>query len=170
MEGWGSWESPSVFQIARKRRRTAPPFLVHLIMHLFRICGEDFRPRSRKVRPPLPGYVKWPHIRKSLNVRQSYTDWTIVYSFSDNTRNSVYKMNISEFWYQWPKVRSICDHYKSMEKNEKHLPLTKTILYTLKHRITEIIDILNRKIASNEPPHDPKVTSGHERSPAGFRQ
>ena len=37
-------------------RRAAPPFLAHLIIHLFRTCCENFKPRSRKVRSP--GYVK----------------------------------------------------------------------------------------------------------------
>ena len=51
-----------------------PPirFLAHLIIHLFRTCCENVRPRSRKVRSP--GHVKWPHLIKSLNVRQRYTD------------------------------------------------------------------------------------------------
>ena len=51
-----------------------PPlrFLAHLIIHLFRTCCENFRPRSRKVRSP--NHVKWPHLIKSLNVLQRYTD------------------------------------------------------------------------------------------------
>ena len=48
--------------------------------------------------------------------------------------------------------------------------LTKTILNTLQHRVTGRIDTLNRKIATSDPPHDPKFTSGHERPPAVFRQ
>ena len=44
------------FQIVQKRRRAAPPFLAHLIIHLFRTCCANFRPRSRKVRSP--GHVK----------------------------------------------------------------------------------------------------------------
>ena len=28
-----------------------------------------------------PGYVKWPHLRKSLNARHSYTDWTTAWKF-----------------------------------------------------------------------------------------
>ena len=43
-----------------------PPlqFLAKLIIHLFRICCENFRPRSRKVRSP--GHVKWPHLIKKF--------------------------------------------------------------------------------------------------------
>ena len=57
MGGGGFRESPSgFFQIARKGRRCALPFLAHLTIHLFRICCETFRSRSRKVRSP--GHVK----------------------------------------------------------------------------------------------------------------
>ena len=51
--GGGVVETPlRFFQIVQKRRRAAPPFLAHLIIHLFRTCCENFRPRSRKVRSP----------------------------------------------------------------------------------------------------------------------
>ena len=52
------------------------------------------------------------------------------------------------------------------EKIEKRLFWTKTILNTLslKHQVTGRIDNLNWKIATSAPLHDPKVTSGHERS------
>ena len=42
--------------IAGKRRRSAPPFLAQLFIHLFRTLCENFRPRSLKVRSP--GHVK----------------------------------------------------------------------------------------------------------------
>ena len=59
-----------------------------------------------------PGHArsghKWPHLIKSLNVRQRYTDWTIALKLSAiATSNSVYKTYILEFRYRWPKVRSI---------------------------------------------------------------
>ena len=48
---------PSGFsQISQKRRRCAPPFLAHLIIHLFRIGCQNFSSRSSKVRSP--GQVK----------------------------------------------------------------------------------------------------------------
>ena len=112
---WGVLRTPlRFFQIV------APPFLAHLITHLFRTYCENFRPRSRKVRSP--DHVKWPHLTKSLNVRQRYTDWTNALKLSAIAiNNSVYKMNISEFRYRWPKVRSILWplHYKSMGEKWK---------------------------------------------------
>ena len=36
-------------QISQKRRRCAPPFLAHLIVHLFRIGCQNFSSRSPKV-------------------------------------------------------------------------------------------------------------------------
>ena len=56
------------------------------------------------------------------------------------------------------------------EKIEKRLFWTKTILSTLKQRVTGRIDTQNRKIVTSDPLYDPKVISGHERSPAVFRQ
>ena len=82
------------FQLVQKRRRAAPPFLAHLIIHLFCTCCENFRPRSRKVRSP--GHIKWPHLIKCLNVRQRYTDWTFALKLSAiATSNIVYKTYIS---------------------------------------------------------------------------
>ena len=40
----------------KKWRRSAPPFMTRLFIHLFRTCCKNFRPRSLKVRSP--GYVK----------------------------------------------------------------------------------------------------------------
>ena len=45
--------TPFFFQIARKRQRAALQVLAHLMIHLFRICCRNFRPRSRKVRSPV---------------------------------------------------------------------------------------------------------------------
>ena len=110
---------PSGFsRISQKRRRAAPPFLVHVFLHHFRTCCENFRPRPFKVRSP--GHVKWPYLRKSSKARYSYTDWTITLKLSAiDMSNSMYKMYISDFWYLWPKVRSILRplHYKSMGEN-----------------------------------------------------
>ena len=87
-------------RLSKKRRRCAPPFLAHLIIHPFRTCCENFRPRSRKVRSPC--HVKWPHLIKSLNVPQRYTDQTIALKLSAiDTSNSVYKMHIPAFLHQW---------------------------------------------------------------------
>ena len=63
-------------------------------------------PRSLKVRSP--GHVKWPHLRKSLNARQSYTDLPIALKLlAINIPNNIYKMYIWEFLYQWPKFTDI---------------------------------------------------------------
>ena len=65
--------------------------------------------------------------------------------------NSVYKMYISEFWYLWSKVRSILwPLQRQWDKIERRLFWTKTILNTLKHRVTGKIDTLNVKIATSE--------------------
>ena len=67
----GGWDPLRFFQISKN----APPFLAHLMIHLFCTYCENFTPRSCKVRSP--GHTKGPHLIKSLNVHQSYTDWTI---------------------------------------------------------------------------------------------
>ena len=162
--GRGVFEHPpSGFSpIAEKRRRGAPPFLAQLFIHLFRTLNENFRPRSLKVRSP--GHVKWPHLRKTLNVRHSYTEWLITLKLSAiDIRTSIYETYISEFRYRWPKVRSILRplHYKSKEKNERRLFCTKTIQNTLKHRVTGIIDFLSRNIVTSDPS---ACHQGHGRS------
>ena len=45
------------------------------VHNLFWTLCENFRPRSIKVM--YPDHVKWPHLRKSLNARHSYTEWQI---------------------------------------------------------------------------------------------
>ena len=111
--------------------------------------------RSRQVTPP--------HHRKTLNVRHSYTEWPITLKLSAiDIRTSIYE-TISEFWYRWPKVRSILRplHYKSMGENERRLFCTKTIQNTLKHRITGRIDFLSRNIVTGDPSSS---RQGHFRS------
>ena len=93
----GSWEPlPSVFQIVRRQRRAAPPFLAQLIHTLSYI----FSAHVVKLLDPdhaRSGYVKWPHLIKSLNAGQSYTDWTIALKLSAiDIRTSVYETYISE--------------------------------------------------------------------------
>ena len=48
--------STSRLRFSRLPENDGPPFLAHLIMHLFRTCCEKFTLRSRKVM--LPGHVK----------------------------------------------------------------------------------------------------------------
>ena len=70
----------------------------------------------------LPGHVKTPHLRKSLNARHSYTEWLFTLKLSEiDIHNSIYKIYISEFLYRWPKVRSNLRplHYKSTGENWK---------------------------------------------------
>ena len=154
---------PSGFsQIAEKRRRGAPPFLAQLFIHLFRTLCEKFGPRSLKVRSP--SHVKWPHLRKSLNVRHSYTEWPISLKLSAiNIRTSIYETYISEFWYRWPKVRSILPplHYKSMGEKWKAPLLKENHSKTLKHRVTSRLDTLSRNIQTSDPS---ACRQGHFRS------
>ena len=151
---------------------TPPSLLECLFIRLFRTCYKNFRPRSHKVRSP--GHVKWPHLRKRLNARPSYTEWRVTWKLLGiDVRNSIYNMHISEHWYRWPKVRPILRsfHYKSTGNIERRLFLTKTIRDTLKHRVTGRFDTLNRNIATSDPPlHVAKVILDHERSPTVFRQ
>ena len=112
---------------------------------------ENFRPRSLNVRSP--GHVKRPHLRKSFNARQSYTEWPITLKLSAiDTRISIYQMYISEFLYPWPKVRSTLRplHYKWMGENERRPFWKKPIRSTLKHRVTGRLDTLSRNIATSD--------------------
>ena len=54
----GRLDAPHQFfsSIAKKRRRTAPPFFAYLSMHPFRTLPEKFSRRSEQVRSP--GQVK----------------------------------------------------------------------------------------------------------------
>ena len=119
--GRGAIESPPpVFSDCRKGRRVAPRFLTHLFTHLWRICCENFRPRSLNVKSP--GHVKWPYLTKSLNVPHSFTDWTIAVHLSViDTRTSICKIVISKFLSWLPKDRSTLWrlHYKSTGENWK---------------------------------------------------
>ena len=112
--------------------------------------------RSRQVTSP----------QKSLKARHSYTEWPITLKLLPiDIRNSICKMCISEVWYRWPKVRSVlwpqiigmCQK----EKIERSMFWTKPILNTLKRRVTDRIDILNREIATSGPSSWPQ---GHFRS------
>ena len=105
--------------------RRAPPFLSHLFMHLYRTCCENFRPRSLKVRSPgHVGHVKRHHLRKVwMLVIVTPNDWSHwnFHRLISLTANSIYKIIISEYWYRWPKIRSILRplHYKLMVENWK---------------------------------------------------
>ena len=59
-----------------------------------------------KVRSPC--HVKWLHLRKRLNARHSYTDWTIALNFSaiDMRIFLESRERISEFLYRWSRVVS----------------------------------------------------------------
>ena len=79
--------TPQVF----RRYLTKVTAECHRFWHFFsRIRCENLRSRSLKVRSP--DHVKWPHLRKSLNARHSYTNWSIALNLSTiNIRNSIYK-------------------------------------------------------------------------------
>ena len=101
--------------------------------------------RSRQVTSP----------QKSLNARHSYTECLITLKLPVfDIRTSIYKMHILEFWYPWPKVRSILRplHYnKSIGENEMCPFWKKTIWNTLKHRVTGRLDTLSLNIATSDP-------------------
>ena len=71
-----------------------------------------------------------------------------------------------------PRSGQFCDFsiISQWEKIEMLLFWTKTIWNTLKHRFIGRVDTLNRNIATSDPSSCHKVISGHERSPAVFRQ
>ena len=139
--------------------------LTHLFIHIFRICCENFRPRSS------PDRVKWPHLMKSFNARYRYADGTIALKLpAIGTSNAAYKMYISEFCYRWPKVRSILWHlpYKLIGENWKAFVLDGN---HSKHSQTSGYKQLTPwigKLRPVTPPHNPKVTSGQERLPKFF--
>ena len=143
---------------------------VQMFLHFF-CTRKNYRPRSPKVRSP--GQVKWPHLMKSLNARQRYTDWTIALKLSAiDIHTSIYETYISEFWYRWPKVRSILRplHYKSMGEKMKGTSFARKPFKTLSSiglqvELTSWVGIL----WPVTPRHVFKVISGHESSPAVFR-
>ena len=137
------------------------PFLTHLIMHLFHIYSENFRPRPRKVRSP--GHVKGPHLIKSLNASQSYTDWTIALKLSViDTSYSVWKCISHNFDIGDQRSGQFCDLsiISQWEKIQKRLFWMKVILNTLKRLVLGKIDNLNRKFATSDPSSWPQ---GHFR-------
>ena len=75
-----------------------------------------------KVTPP--SHIKWPDLKlhfQSLRACQRHTkDPNSLKLAVCNTDICIYALFISDFWYRWPKVRSISwpPHYKSMGKIE----------------------------------------------------
>ena len=140
------------------------------VHNLFHTC-DNFRPRSLKVRSP--GHAKGPHLIKSLNASHSYTEWPFTLKLSVlDICNSIYKMFISEFWYWWPKVRSILWplHCKLMGEKWKVPVLDEN---HLKHLNIRLPVNLTPKVGILRPvtPHlVAMINSGHERSPAVFRK
>ena len=159
----------SFFSICQKTAARAPLFLAHLNIHLFRIDCKNLRRRSRKVRSP--GHVKWPHIIKSLNARQSYNDRTVALKLSAIDTVSI-KCIAHNFDIDDLRSSQFCDPsiISQCEKIEKHLFCTKPILNILKHRFTGKIYTLTKKLHPVTLSHDHKVISGHERSPAFLPQ
>ena len=60
--------------------------------------------------------------------------------------------------------------WREWEKNEMRLFSPKTNRNALKHRVTGSLDTLSQIIATSTSRHVAKDISGHERSPAVFRQ
>ena len=87
-------DTPCVFCRYLKKQRSAPLFLAQPVhIHLFCICCENFRRLSLKVRSP--GHVKWPHLRRIVNARHNYTNWTVTLKLSAiDTSRSIAKMYI----------------------------------------------------------------------------
>ena len=78
-------------------------------------------------------------------------------------RTRIYKTYISEFWYRWPKVRSILRplHYKSMGEKMKGASFARKPFKTLKHLVTGRIDTLSPNIVTGDPS---SCRQGHFRS------
>ena len=111
--------------------------------------------------------------QKSFNARHSYTECPITLKLSAiDIRTSIFKIYTSEFWYRWPKVRSILwlHHYKSIGKMKSacfwSIPFETLSNIGLQVDVTHWVGIL----PPVTPRHVAKVISGHERSPAVFRQ
>ena len=91
----------SFSQIVQKRRRAAPPFLVHLISHHFHTLSENFKSRSPQVRSP--GQVKWSRLQKCLRPRQGYSFRVISMKLRELQKDThTNKTYVSEFRYRWP--------------------------------------------------------------------
>ena len=123
--------------------------------------------RSRQVTSP----------QKSLNARQSYTEWPIALKLPaiDILVPVSIKCISRNFDICGPRSGHFCDIFiiSQWKKDERRLFWKKTIRNTLKHRVTGRLDNLSRNIATNElmtPRHVAKVISGNDRSPAVFRQ
>ena len=123
-------------------------------MHLFYTC-ENFRPKSLKVRSP--AYVKWPYLRKSLNAHHSYTDWRTLWNFQRLIRITISTKCLSRN-FDIDDLRSgqLCDlsitymYISQVDKNERRLFRTETIINTLKYSIVGNIDTRNRTIAPSD--------------------
>ena len=157
------------FAMSKKRQCCAPPLLVYLLIHLFPTCCENLRPSSFKVR--LPGHVKWPHLRKGLNARQSYTEWQIIMKLSvTDIRIPVSIKCISRNCdIRDPRLGQYFDlsiAYKSMgEKWKAPLLEENHVRSTLKHRFTGKIYTLHWNIATIDPvPRSFQFLKGHQRS------
>ena len=101
-----------------------------------------------------PGHVKWPHLRKILNVCHSYTKWPITLKLSALMSVPVSMKRISRnFDIGDLESGQFCDlsSISQWEKNERLLFCTKAIQNTLKHRVTGRIDTLSRNIVTGDP-------------------
>ena len=171
----GGLESPPpvFFQIARKRRHCAPPFLAHLIIHIFRICCKNFRPMSRKVRSP--GHVKWPHFIKV---------WMLVKATPTERLHSNFKRWISipvsmkhisrnfDFGYlRSGQFRDLSIINKSTGEKMKDASFGRKPFKTLWNTGLQLdLTPWVGTLWQVTPRHVAKVISGHGRSTAVFRQ
>ena len=83
-----------------------------------------------------------------------------------------YKICISEFWYRWPKVRSILRplHHQVNGRKLKAACYRRKPFETLKHRLQVELTSWMVMLWPVPPPFVGEVISGHERSSAVFRQ
>ena len=165
---------PQVFrEYLKKRRRASTLFLVYLFSFSYRKC-ENFRPRSLKVRSP--GNVKWPHLSKKVRMLViatpiAWSPWNFqqlifigLVSIKCISRNfhvldprSGQFCNLSIRYVNGRKMKGVSFGRKLSE-----------ILSNigLQVDLTSWVGILRpvtpRRVA--------KIISGHERSPAVFRQ
>ena len=153
--------------------RGAPPFLAHLFIHFFALVKVSDPGLSRSghqvTTSDLTSEKVWIHVVATPNDRPLSKLPAI------DIRNSIYEMFISQFWYRWPKVRSILRPREIIisqwRKNERRQfwkqPFETLSNIKLQVELTPWVGIL-RPVT---PRHVFKVISGHERSPwTVFRQ
>ena len=149
---------PSGFHRYLKKQTAAlrAAILGYVLIHLFHTLCENFRPRSLKVR--LPGYVKWLHLRKTLNARHRFIatlndrsprNFQRLIAATVSIKRSSRNIEIGDL-----RSGQFCDVsiISQWEKHERHLFWTKAIRNILKHRVTGRLHLtMNWNVATSDP-------------------